>query len=95
MIDIFSGLTGHGKAAPVPGRGGPERRRRPRPGTGTPPSSRARTSVTASRALLATLEHTETHNEYLPDESGAFCTDVKFPESDHAPVVAQFTLLDG
>jgi hypothetical protein len=49
----------------------------------------------ASRALLATLEHTEIHNEYLPDESGAFCTDVKFPESDHAPVVAQFTLLDG
>jgi hypothetical protein len=44
---------------------------------------------------LATLEHTEIHNEYLPDESGAFCTDVKFPESDHAPVVAQFTLLDG
>jgi endonuclease/exonuclease/phosphatase family metal-dependent hydrolase len=50
--------------------------------------------VLASRALLATLAHTEIHNEYLPDESGAFRTDVKFPESDHAPVVAQFTLLD-
>jgi endonuclease/exonuclease/phosphatase family metal-dependent hydrolase len=49
--------------------------------------------VLASRALLATLEHTEIHNEYLPDESGAFRTDVKFPESDHAPVVAQFTLV--
>jgi endonuclease/exonuclease/phosphatase family metal-dependent hydrolase len=49
--------------------------------------------VLASRALLATLAHTEIHNEYLPDESGAFRTDVKFPESDHAPVVAQFTLL--
>jgi endonuclease/exonuclease/phosphatase family metal-dependent hydrolase len=50
--------------------------------------------VLASRALLTTLDHTEIHNEYLPDESGAFRTDVKFPESDHAPVVAQFTLLD-
>jgi Endonuclease/Exonuclease/phosphatase family len=49
--------------------------------------------VLASRALLATLEHAEIHNEYLPDESGAFRTDVKFPESDHAPVVAQFTLV--
>ena len=49
--------------------------------------------VLASRALLATLDHTEIHNEYLPDESGAFRTDVKFPESDHAPVVAQFTLV--
>jgi predicted extracellular nuclease len=51
--------------------------------------------VLASRALLATLQHIEIHNEYLPDESGAFRTDVKFPESDHAPVVAQFTLLEG
>jgi endonuclease/exonuclease/phosphatase family protein len=46
--------------------------------------------VIASRALLATLAHTEIHNEYLPDESGAFRTDVQYPESDHAPVVAQF-----
>jgi exonuclease III len=51
--------------------------------------------VLASRALLATLDHTEIHNEYLPDESGAFRTDLKFTESDHAPVVAQFTLLGG
>jgi exonuclease III len=51
--------------------------------------------VLASWALLATLAQTEIYNEYLPDESGAFRTDVKFPESDHAPVVAQFTLLDG
>jgi endonuclease/exonuclease/phosphatase family metal-dependent hydrolase len=50
--------------------------------------------VLASRALLAALEHTEIHNEYLPDESGAFRTDVKFPESDHAPVVAQFGMAD-
>jgi exonuclease III len=41
--------------------------------------------VLASRALLASLEHSKIHNEYLPDESGAFRTDVKFPESDHAP----------
>jgi hypothetical protein len=31
---------------------------------------------------------TEIHNEAVPDESGAFRTDLKFPESDHAPVVA-------
>jgi exonuclease III len=49
--------------------------------------------VLASRALLASLEHSEIHNEYLPDKSGVFRTDVKFPESDHAPVVAQFTLV--
>jgi hypothetical protein len=42
--------------------------------------------------MLATLEHTEIHNEYLPDESRAFRTNVKFPESDHAPVVAQLRL---
>lgn len=49
-------------------------------------------NVLASRALLATLDHVEIHNEYLPDESGAFRTDVKFPESDHAPVIAAFDL---
>jgi hypothetical protein len=27
--------------------------------------------------------------------SDLFRTDVKFPESDHAPVVAQFTLVEG
>lgn len=48
--------------------------------------------VLASRALLAALEQTQIHNEYLPDESGAFRTDVQYPESDHAPVVAQFGL---
>jgi endonuclease/exonuclease/phosphatase family metal-dependent hydrolase len=50
--------------------------------------------VLVSRALLATLRGTEIHNEYLPDESGAFRTDVRFPESDHAPVVARFSLLE-
>lgn len=48
--------------------------------------------ILASRALLATLDATEIHNEYLPDESGAFRDDTKFPESDHAPVIAQFNL---
>jgi predicted extracellular nuclease len=51
--------------------------------------------VLASRALLATLDHSEVHNEYLPDESGAFRTDVKSPSPTMPPVVAQFRLLDG
>lgn len=48
--------------------------------------------ILASRALFRFLEHTEIHNEALPDESGAFRTDAKFPESDHAPVVATFEI---
>jgi len=48
--------------------------------------------VLVSRSLLAHYRKTEIHNEILPDESGAFRTDVKFPESDHAPVVAEFLL---
>lgn len=48
--------------------------------------------ILASRALLGTLSGVEIHNEYLPDESGAFRTDAKFPESDHAPVIATFAL---
>jgi endonuclease/exonuclease/phosphatase family metal-dependent hydrolase len=48
--------------------------------------------VFASRPLLAFYRDTEIHNEILPDESGAFRTDVDFPESDHAPVVAEFEL---
>jgi predicted extracellular nuclease len=50
--------------------------------------------VVASRGLLAFYRGTEIHNEALPDESGSFRTDVKFPESDHAPVVAEFVLPD-
>lgn len=46
--------------------------------------------IIVSRELLATFEHAEIHNEALPDESGAFRVDTQFPESDHAPVVAQF-----
>ncbi len=48
--------------------------------------------VIASRFLLAHYRGAEVHNEVLPDESGAFRTDTKFPESDHAPVVAEFVL---
>jgi endonuclease/exonuclease/phosphatase family metal-dependent hydrolase len=48
--------------------------------------------ILASRGLLTYYRGTEIHNEILPDESGAFRTDVQFPESDHAPVVAEFQL---
>jgi endonuclease/exonuclease/phosphatase family metal-dependent hydrolase len=48
--------------------------------------------VIASRGLLQFFRHAEVHNEALPDESGAFRQDVKFPESDHAPVVAEFEM---
>jgi predicted extracellular nuclease len=48
--------------------------------------------VLVSRALLAFYRGAEIHNEALPDESGAFRDDTKFPESDHAPVVAAFEL---
>jgi exonuclease III len=48
--------------------------------------------ILVSRGLLAYYRGAEIHNEIVPDESGAFRTDVKFPESDHAPVVAEFEL---
>jgi len=48
--------------------------------------------VLVSRSLLAHYRGTEIHNEVLPDESGAFRTDLKFPESDHAPVIAEFEI---
>jgi endonuclease/exonuclease/phosphatase family metal-dependent hydrolase len=46
--------------------------------------------VIASRGFIRYFHHAEVHNEALPDESGAFRQDVQFPESDHAPVVAEF-----
>lgn len=46
--------------------------------------------IIASRPLLRYFRRAEVHNEALPDESGAFRDDTKFPESDHAPVVAEF-----
>ncbi|MEO3857545.1 endonuclease/exonuclease/phosphatase family protein [Acrocarpospora sp. B8E8] len=43
-----------------------------------------------TRNLLAHYRGSEIHNEVLHDESAAFGTDRKYPESDHAPVVATF-----
>lgn len=43
-----------------------------------------------TRNLLAHYRGAEIHNELLHDESVAFGTDRKFPESDHAPVVVTF-----
>jgi endonuclease/exonuclease/phosphatase family metal-dependent hydrolase len=43
-----------------------------------------------TRNLLAYYRGSEIHNEVLHDESVAFGIDRKFPESDHAPVVATF-----
>ncbi|MFE2143465.1 endonuclease/exonuclease/phosphatase family protein [Streptomyces sp. NPDC059456] len=43
-----------------------------------------------TRNLLAHYRGSEIHNEVLHDDSLAFATDDKFPESDHAPVVATF-----
>ncbi len=48
--------------------------------------------ILASRPLLAHWQSTEIHNEVLHDESVGFSTDSKFPESDHAPVIAEFML---
>jgi endonuclease/exonuclease/phosphatase family metal-dependent hydrolase len=43
-----------------------------------------------TRNLLAHYRGSEIHNEILHDESAAFADDRKYPESDHAPVVATF-----
>jgi exonuclease III len=43
-----------------------------------------------SRSLLRHYRGSEIHNELLHDESIAFRSDVKFPESDHAPIIAEF-----
>jgi hypothetical protein len=48
--------------------------------------------ILVSRSLLAYYRGAEIHNEALHDESGAFRTNKQFPESDHAPVVAEFEL---
>ena len=45
-----------------------------------------------TRNLLAHYRGSEIHNELLHDESAAFAVDRKYPESDHAPVVATFDL---
>jgi endonuclease/exonuclease/phosphatase family metal-dependent hydrolase len=48
--------------------------------------------IVVSRPLLRYFRGAEIHNEALPDESGAFRQDTKFPESDHAPVVAELDI---
>ncbi|MCA1563583.1 MAG: hypothetical protein LC753_08265 [Acidobacteria bacterium] len=48
--------------------------------------------ILASRPLLAFWQNSAAHNEILHDESVAFARDTMFPESDHAPVVAEFLL---
>ena len=45
-----------------------------------------------SRNLLEFYRGSEIHNELLHDESASFAVDKKYPESDHAPVVAHFDL---
>ncbi|HEV2782636.1 MAG TPA: endonuclease/exonuclease/phosphatase family protein [Actinophytocola sp.] len=46
--------------------------------------------ILITRNLLANYRGSEIHNELLHDESAAFAVDKKYPESDHAPVVATF-----
>lgn len=48
--------------------------------------------IIVSRSLLKYYRGAEIHNEVVPDESAAYRTDKKFPESDHAPVIAEFVL---
>ncbi len=45
-----------------------------------------------SRNMLQFYKGSEIHNEMLHDESLSFADDKKFPESDHAPIVAEFLL---
>lgn len=45
-----------------------------------------------SRTLLGAFRQAEIHNETLHDESLPYAHDRKFPESDHAPFVAEFEL---
>ncbi len=45
-----------------------------------------------SKAMLPYYRDSKIHNETLHDESVAFATDTKFPESDHAPFVAEFEI---
>ncbi|WP_040492485.1 endonuclease/exonuclease/phosphatase family protein [Ilumatobacter nonamiensis] len=44
-----------------------------------------------TRTMLGGYRGSEIHNEILHDESIAFADDRKYPESDHAPVVASFS----
>ena len=48
--------------------------------------------IAVSSAFYPYWKETSILNEILPDESIAWATDVKFPESDHAPVITYFNL---
>ena len=45
-----------------------------------------------SQKLIEFYNRAEIHIEMLHDESIAFASDRKYPESDHAPIVAEFHL---
>lgn len=47
--------------------------------------------ILISRTLLPRYRGAEIHNEILRDESLAGASDTKFPESDHAPFVLEFS----
>jgi exonuclease III len=50
--------------------------------------------IAVSQSFYPYWEETAIFNELLPDKSIAFATTQKFPESDHAPVVAHFCVPD-
>jgi len=50
--------------------------------------------IAVSHVFYPYWEETAIFNELLPDKSIAFATTQKFPESDHAPVVAHFCVPD-
>lgn len=45
-----------------------------------------------SKSMLPYYRKSEIYNETLHDESIAFATETKFPESDHAPFIAEFEI---
>ncbi len=50
--------------------------------------------ILISRSLMSYYRGAEIHNEILHDESIAFATDKLYPESDHAPLIAEFEIPD-
>lgn len=50
--------------------------------------------ILISRSLMSYYRDAEIHNEILHDESIAFATDKLYPESDHAPMIAEFEIPD-
>ncbi len=50
--------------------------------------------IAVSQEFYPHWKNTSIFNELLPDKSIAFATSVKFPESDHAPVIAHFEVPD-